>query len=74
MHQNWGQAEVATGKQRNLVAARGVPGIFVHPPRPFYPSCHDYSGRELLKIDFLVPDGNSTGDPALGGRSPVCGA
>ena len=31
MHQNWGQAEVATGKQRNLAVACGVPGIFVHP-------------------------------------------
>ena len=26
-----GKAEVATGKQRNLVVARGVPGVFVHP-------------------------------------------
>jgi hypothetical protein len=30
MHQNLGQAEVATGKQQNPVAARGVPGIFLH--------------------------------------------
>ena len=28
------------------------------------PPCHDCSGRELLKIDFLVQAGNSTGDPA----------
>ena len=32
------KAEVATGKQRNLVAAHGGPAFFVYPPRPFYPS------------------------------------
>jgi hypothetical protein len=30
--------------------------------------------RRLPQIAWLVHDGNNRGDPALGGRSPACGA
>jgi len=73
MHQNLGQAEVATGKQQNPVAARGVAcrgsfSICRWPPLPRL--LRPWTSKDR----FPRTRWEQHGRPALGGRSPVCGA